>query len=323
MIPDEGAITKNAEKRLEAIQTMEELGSGLLPRDARPRDPRRRRGARREPVRRHAGGRLRPVHGDAERRGARAEGRAASPTCSAPLAAVTEINLHVPALLPPDYCDDVHERLTLYKRLANCDDDDALTDCRRNSSTASASCRRPARALIETHRLRLLAQPLGVKKIDASGDAIVHPVRAQAAVRDREAHRAACRAGGTHAARRAGPAAHRREDHRPRRAPAAHLREVLQGASHEPRAVSTLPPHEDLVIQGPPSAEALDIFVVRAGRASRRRRLRAAPASATTPRRARPCAALAEPLELDAAFVDRRRSAWRTSACWPSTWIRR
>ena len=37
-----------------------------------------------------------------------------------------EVNLHVPALLPASYCSDVNERLTLYKRLANCESLDAL-----------------------------------------------------------------------------------------------------------------------------------------------------------------------------------------------------
>jgi hypothetical protein len=37
------------------------------------------------------------------------------------MAVTTEINLHLPALLPDDYCGDIHERLVLYKRLANCD----------------------------------------------------------------------------------------------------------------------------------------------------------------------------------------------------------
>jgi transcription-repair coupling factor (superfamily II helicase) len=46
--------------------------------------------------------------------------------------ATVEINLHAPALLPEDYCPDVHERLVLYKRLANCDSDDELLTCRRN-----------------------------------------------------------------------------------------------------------------------------------------------------------------------------------------------
>src|SRR5260363_28671 len=42
------------------------------------------------------------------------------PDLAMPLAASAEINLHAPALLPADYCGDVQQRLTLYKRLANC-----------------------------------------------------------------------------------------------------------------------------------------------------------------------------------------------------------
>ena len=41
------------------------------------------------------------------------------PDLLAPLSAVTEINLHAPALLPDAYCGDVHIRLSLYKRLAS------------------------------------------------------------------------------------------------------------------------------------------------------------------------------------------------------------
>jgi transcription-repair coupling factor (superfamily II helicase) len=48
------------------------------------------------------------------------------PDLSQPLEVVSEINLHAPALLPNDYCSDVQERLTLYKRLANCESDDDL-----------------------------------------------------------------------------------------------------------------------------------------------------------------------------------------------------
>src|SRR5204863_8542251 len=43
------------------------------------------------------------------------------PDLAAPLGVTTEINLHVPSLLPATYCSDVHERLVLYKRLANCE----------------------------------------------------------------------------------------------------------------------------------------------------------------------------------------------------------
>ncbi len=42
------------------------------------------------------------------------------PDMAHPLGVTTEINLHTPALLPNDYCGDIHQRLVLYKRLANC-----------------------------------------------------------------------------------------------------------------------------------------------------------------------------------------------------------
>jgi hypothetical protein len=72
--------------------------------------------------------------------------RGKEPDLSQPLEVVSEIKLHAPALLPNDYCSDVQERLTLYKRLANCESEDELRPCRKSSSTASAKCRRrPAR----------------------------------------------------------------------------------------------------------------------------------------------------------------------------------
>ena len=37
-----------------------------------------------------------------------------------------EVNLHLPALIPDDYLPDVNMRLTLYKRLANCQSDSQL-----------------------------------------------------------------------------------------------------------------------------------------------------------------------------------------------------
>jgi len=94
------------------------------------------------------------------------------PDLSAPLAATTEINLHFPALLPTDYCPDVHERLTLYKRLANCAQLDELIAMQEELVDRFGRLPDPARALIETHRLRLQSQPLGIVKIDASSEAI-------------------------------------------------------------------------------------------------------------------------------------------------------
>ena len=67
------------------------------------------------------------------------------PDLLAPLSVTTEINLHAPALLPDDYCGDVHLRLSFYKKLATAKTPTRSTRCSRRSSTASASCRRRRR----------------------------------------------------------------------------------------------------------------------------------------------------------------------------------
>jgi transcription-repair coupling factor (superfamily II helicase) len=94
------------------------------------------------------------------------------PDLSAPLDLSTEINLHVPALLPADYCSDVHERLVIYKRLANCESLETLETLREELIDRFGLLPEPARALIECHRLRILGKPLGLARIDASESAI-------------------------------------------------------------------------------------------------------------------------------------------------------
>jgi transcription-repair coupling factor (superfamily II helicase) len=171
MVPDEGGLTKNAEKRLEAIQNLEELGSGfyLAMHDLEIR------GAG-EVLGENQSGNMHEVGFDLYTQMLNAAVRALrsgrEPDLLAPLAAVTEINLHVPALLPPEYVNDVHQRLSMYKKLASCDNEDDLIRLQEELVDRYGKLPEPGRALIDTHRLRLLAEPLGVKKIDASGDAI-------------------------------------------------------------------------------------------------------------------------------------------------------
>jgi len=172
MIPDPEALTKNAGKRLEAIQNLEELGSGfyLAMHDLEIR------GAG-EVLGENQSGNMQEVGFDLYTQMLNAAVRALrsgrEPDLLSPLAAVTEINLHLPALLPPDYVDDVHMRLSLYKKLASCDDDDALVALREELIDRYGKLPEAARALIETHRLRLVAEKLGVRKLDASAELIV------------------------------------------------------------------------------------------------------------------------------------------------------
>jgi transcription-repair coupling factor (superfamily II helicase) len=94
------------------------------------------------------------------------------PDLTAPLGVTTEINLHAPALLPSDYALDVHERLVLYKRLANCEDEEALNVLREELVDRFGPLPEPARTLIDSHRLRILGKPLGIARVDATDAAV-------------------------------------------------------------------------------------------------------------------------------------------------------
>ncbi|MFP5410055.1 MAG: transcription-repair coupling factor [Gammaproteobacteria bacterium] len=172
LVEEDRTLTPQAKKRLEAIQLMEELGSGFHL-------------ARHDLEIRGAG----EVLGDKQSgeilevgfslyndmlAGAVASLKAGKePDMSQPLGVVSEINLHTPALLPVDYCPDVHERLVLYKRLASVQHAEDLTALQEELIDRYGSLPDPARALLDTHRLRLAAKPLGIVKVDASGDAIL------------------------------------------------------------------------------------------------------------------------------------------------------
>jgi transcription-repair coupling factor (superfamily II helicase) len=95
------------------------------------------------------------------------------PDLSQPLAVVTEINLHAPAFLPNDYCGDVHERLSIYKRLATASTLEQLIEIQEELIDRFGRLPEPAQALMETHRLRIVAEPLGIMKIDAHAEAVM------------------------------------------------------------------------------------------------------------------------------------------------------
>jgi transcription-repair coupling factor (superfamily II helicase) len=93
------------------------------------------------------------------------------PDLAAPLASTTEINLHVPALLPADFCGDVNERLSIYKRLANGNTQGKIDDMQEELIDRFGKLPDAVRALIETHRLRIAAKEVGIVKIDAHSEA--------------------------------------------------------------------------------------------------------------------------------------------------------
>lgn len=166
LTPPEDALTTAAKKRLEAIQQMEELGAGfyLSMQDLEIRG---------------AG----EVLGDSQSGDIQGIGfnlytqmltqavktlrQGGQWDPEAPLEPSLEINLHAPTLLPDNYCGDVQERLILYKRLANCEQIENLMALQEELIDRFGLLPEATQNLIETHRLRILAAPLGVRKIDA------------------------------------------------------------------------------------------------------------------------------------------------------------
>ncbi|MBP8119833.1 MAG: transcription-repair coupling factor [Burkholderiales bacterium] len=199
LTPPAEALNANAKKRLEAIQMMEDLGAGFYL-------------AMHDLEIRGAG----EVLGDSQSGGIQDIGftlytemlnaavkslkAGKEPDLLKPLNVATEINLHTPALLPDTYCGDVHERLVIYKRLANCETEDALDRLQEELIDRFGLLPEPTQTLVESHRLRILGKPLDLMKIDASAQAImvqfgpdtpIHPQRVIQLVQQRRHYRLA------------------------------------------------------------------------------------------------------------------------------------
>ena len=167
LTPPEEALGAQAKKRLEAIQMMEELGSGfyLAMHDLEIRGAGEVLGESQSGEIQEVGFNL---YAQMLERAVRALKSGRAVDMEQPLDIATEINLHAPALLPESYCSDVHERLTLYKRMANCESREQLDELREELVDRFGPLPEPARALIECHVLRLAARPLGVARVDAT-----------------------------------------------------------------------------------------------------------------------------------------------------------
>ncbi|MDR4515876.1 MAG: transcription-repair coupling factor [Nitrosomonas sp.] len=171
LTPDEQALNAQAKKRLEAIQAMEELGSGffLAMHDLEIRGAGAVLSESQSGEMQEVGFSLYSAMLDTAIKSLK-EGH--EPDMQHPLGVATEINLHVPALLPDSYCHDIHERLVLYKRMANCTDSDQLDDMQSELIDRFGLLPDATKALLDCHRLRIAAKPLGIIRIDASTESI-------------------------------------------------------------------------------------------------------------------------------------------------------
>ena len=167
MVPDIEGLTKQAAQRLDAIQQMEELGSGfyLAMHDLEIRGAGEVLGENQSGNMLEVGFQLyNEMLGEAVR--SLKAGR--EPDLLSPLSVTTDINLHAPALLPNDYCGDVHLRLSFYKKLATARTTDQVDALLEEIVDRFGKLPAQAQTLIDVHRLRCISLPYGVVKVDAA-----------------------------------------------------------------------------------------------------------------------------------------------------------
>ena len=174
VVPDRKSITADAQKRLEALASMEELGAGftLATHDLEIRGAGALLGDEQSGQIQEIGFGL---YTELLDRAVRALKSGKIPDFDLSSEHETEVELHLPALIPDDYLPDVHARLTLYKRIASARSEDDLRDLQVEMIDRFGLLPQQTKQLFAVATLKLMATPMGIRKLDfgANGGRIV------------------------------------------------------------------------------------------------------------------------------------------------------
>ena len=164
IVPAGAQLTADARKRLEAIESLEELGAGfvLATHDLEIRGAGELLGEEQSGELTEVGLSL---YLDMLEHAVRALRDGHEPELERPLAAATEVELHLPAFLPESYVADVHVRLTLYKRIAAADAA-GLDELMAELVDRFGALPEAVRNLLRVARLKLSALALGIRRLD-------------------------------------------------------------------------------------------------------------------------------------------------------------
>jgi transcription-repair coupling factor (superfamily II helicase) len=164
--PPRKAMTADAVKRLEALESLEELGAGftLATHDLEIRGAGELLGDEQSGQIQEIGYNLYMELLERAVAGLKA-GKEAD--LERPLDAGPEVELHLPALIPEDYVPDVHLRLVLYKRIAGAGSREELDDLKVELIDRFGPLPPYAQSLFRVTQIKLRAAELGIRKIDA------------------------------------------------------------------------------------------------------------------------------------------------------------
>jgi transcription-repair coupling factor (superfamily II helicase) len=166
LTPVAASMTSDAKKRLEAIESLEDLGAGftLATHDLEIRGAGELLGEEQSGQIQEIGFSL---YTELLERAVAALKAGHQPKLDRPLDHGTEIELNIPALLPEDYLPDVHSRLVLYKRIASAAHQEELRELQVEMIDRFGLLPQAAKNLFAITELKLRAHPLGIRKIEA------------------------------------------------------------------------------------------------------------------------------------------------------------
>ncbi len=164
--PPRKAMTADAVKRLEALESLEELGAGftLATHDLEIRGAGELLGDEQSGQIQEIGYNL---YMELLERAVAALKSGKQPDLERPLGAGPEVELHLPALIPEDYVPDVHLRLVLYKRIAGTASREELDELKVEMIDRFGPMPAFSQSLFRATQLKLRAAELGIRKIDS------------------------------------------------------------------------------------------------------------------------------------------------------------
>ncbi|UZE94741.1 transcription-repair coupling factor [Alkalimarinus alittae] len=184
LTPNQKSVSPDATKRLEAISAAQDLGAGfmLATHDLEIRGAGELLGDEQSGQIQSIGFTL---YMEMLEQAVEAIKEGKTPDLDKPLKHGAEINLRIAALIPDDYLPDVHNRLILYKRIANAKNKSELTELQVEMIDRFGLLPDQVKNLFRQTELKLIAESLGIIKLDAgatsgrvefSGDTDVDPL---------------------------------------------------------------------------------------------------------------------------------------------------
>ncbi|WP_026313125.1 transcription-repair coupling factor [Actinobacillus capsulatus] len=166
LTPPPKTLTKDAQQRLEALSSIDNLGAGfvLATHDLEIRGAGELLGSEQSGQIESIGFSL---YMDLLENAVKALQEGREPTLEEITQNQVEIELRIPALLPDDYVPDVNMRLSFYKRIASAESVDALKDLKVELIDCFGLLPEATKNLFQITQLRHVATPLGLKKVDA------------------------------------------------------------------------------------------------------------------------------------------------------------